>query len=106
MFREALDPDQPGGSAIQLPPDTRLLADLASTKFSTTAVSGRLVIQAERKEDVVSRLGRSPDKADAVVMCWYKGVTGSYQQRLWGVPGEGGRPLPKVIRGHEAQRRR
>ena len=30
-------------------------------------------IKAETKEDVVKRLGRSPDKGDAVVMCWSRG---------------------------------
>ena len=39
--RELLDPDQPGGSAIILPPDTTLLHDLASVRFSTTTIAGR-----------------------------------------------------------------
>ncbi len=82
LFREALDPDQPGGSAIRLPPDTSLMADLASTKFTTTTVSGRLVIAAERKEDVVSRLGRSPDRGDAVVMAFTKGQDNAGWQAL------------------------
>ena len=56
-----------------LPPDTSLLSDLASTKFTTTTVSGKLVIQAEPKADVVRRLGRSPDRGDAVVMALTKG---------------------------------
>ena len=88
------------GSQIALPLDTSLLADLASTKFTTTTVSGRLVIAAERKEDVVSRLGRSPDRGDAVVMAFTRGDNAGWQAfdpNLREV---------KVNRGHEAQRRR
>jgi hypothetical protein len=62
-------------------------------------------IAAEDKIAVIKRLGRSPDKADAVVMAWYRGVTGSYQRQMYGVPGQGGRPLPRVNRGHENKRR-
>ena len=36
-------------------------------------VAGKLVIQAEPKADVVRRLGRSPDRGDAVVMAFTKG---------------------------------
>ena len=63
-------------------------------------------IAAEDKISVIKRLGRSSDKADAVVMAWYRGVTGGYQRQVWGIPGQGGRPLPKVRRGHENKRRR
>ncbi len=74
---------------------------LCSVRFQMTPNG----IAAEDKVSVIKRLRRSPDKADAVVMCWYKGVTGSYQRQLWGVPGRGGRPLPKVIRGYESKKR-
>ncbi len=101
LFREALDPDQPGGSYMALLPDSTLLADLASTKFTTTTMTGRLVIAAERKEDVVSRLGRSPDRGDAVVMAFTKGqnTTG------WEAPRPSLRQ-PKVIRAYENKKRR
>ncbi len=72
-FREALDPSQMGGSAIQLPDDQELLSDLTSVKFGTVQHKGVMSIKAETKEDVVKRLGRSPDKGDAVVMCWSSG---------------------------------
>ncbi len=84
-----------------LPPDQKLAAQLCSVRFQMTPNG----IAAEDKISVIKKLGRSPDKADAVVMCWYKGVTGSYQRQIWGVPGQGGRPFPKVIRGHENKRR-
>jgi hypothetical protein len=101
-LREALDPDQPGGSPIMLPPDQKLAAQLCSVRFSITPNG----IAAEDKISVIKRLGRSPDKADAVVMAWYKGVTGGYQRQIWNVPGSGGRPFPKVIRGYESKKKR
>lgn len=68
-FREALDPSQEGGSAVALPPDPELKADLASYRWEDTA-SGILI---EPKEDQKKRIGRSPDKGDAVIMCLSEG---------------------------------
>lgn len=70
LFREALDPDQPGGSPISLPDDPRLLATLAAPTFEVTSRG----IQLESKEKVVNRLGYSTDEADAVVMAWWEGA--------------------------------
>jgi hypothetical protein len=64
-FREALDPDY--GSKIALPPDKELLGDLCAPKWEVR--TGRLYI--EKKEEIITRLGRSPDCADAVVLAWY-----------------------------------
>lgn len=61
-MREALDPAL--GDNIALPPDPELLADLTSPLWSLTP-RGILV---ESKEHIKARLGRSPDKGDAVVM--------------------------------------
>jgi len=70
LFREALDPGQPGGSPIQLPPDDPiLLADLAAPTFSVTPNG----IKLEPKEQVCERLGRSTDRGDATVMSWFEG---------------------------------
>lgn len=69
-LREALDPDQPGGSPIALPPDDELKADLAAVHWELTA-SG---IQLEAKDDIKKRLGRSPGKGDAAVMCHSEGI--------------------------------
>ena len=74
------------------------MSDLASTKFTTTTVSGKLVIQAEPKADVVRRLGRSPDRGDAVVMAFTKGGNNV----SWRAEPE--RDI-KVIRSHENKRR-
>ncbi len=68
-FREALDPDQPGGSPIMLPPDQRLLADLTAPTFKITPNG----IQCEAKDDVCKRLGRSTDRGDAAMMSWFFG---------------------------------
>lgn len=68
-MREALDPSQEGGSPVALPPDPQLRADLAAPTWKM-ATRG---IQVESKEDIKKRLGRSPDRGDAVVMCLSEG---------------------------------
>jgi hypothetical protein len=68
-IREALDPGQPGGSPIAFPADSELMADLTAPTFEVTPNG----IKAESKEAVCERLGRSTNKGDAVIMCWYQG---------------------------------
>lgn len=68
-FREALDPDQPGGSPIALPPDTELRSDLTTPTFKVT-LRGLLI---ESKDEIRKRIGRSPGKGDAAVMCLSQG---------------------------------
>lgn len=70
QFREALDPSQQNGSRIALPPDPQLRTELTSPLW-TLKPGG--VIAVETKEDVVDRLGRSTDRADAVLMAWQGG---------------------------------
>jgi hypothetical protein len=77
QFREALDPNQDGGSPIALPRDPELLADLTAPTFEI----GSRGIQVESKEKVVARLGRSTDKGDATVMAWSGGDRRLYQGR-------------------------
>lgn len=69
-FREALNPDQEGGSEIALPPDPELRADLTAPTYEVAA-RGLLI---ESKEKLRERLGRSPGKGDAAVMCWSEGA--------------------------------
>lgn len=69
MMREALDPEQPGGSPIMLPPSNKLLADLTAPTYKVTS-SG---VQAESKVDVCDRLKRSTNEGDAVCMAWFYG---------------------------------
>lgn len=101
-LREALDPSQPGGSPVMLPDDPMLVSDLTAPRFEI----GPNGIKVEAKEDVCDRLGRSTDKGDAVVMCWYAGP------KPWNRPGgsaehgTGGRGgLPRVVLGHAHRRR-
>lgn len=64
-MREMLDPDQKGGALLALPPDDFLLAELVAPTWKTTS-SGH--IQIESKDQIRSRLKRSTDRADAVIM--------------------------------------
>lgn len=69
LFREALDPGQPGGATIALCEDRMLLADLTAPTFEPTPNG----IKVEAKEKVCERLGRSTDRGDTVVMAWFEG---------------------------------
>lgn len=99
-LREALDPSQPGGAKIVLPPDPILLADLCAPRYEVT----RKGIKLESKESVVKRLGRSPDRGDAVAMCWMVGAKASH------LPGGFATFMrnrtPEVIRGRRPDPRR
>lgn len=88
-FRDELDPDQEGGSAICLPPDPELKADLAAVCYDPHALQVRGVYQVESKEHLRQRLGRSPGKGDAVVMC-LSGGNEAVKRALRGSSG----PLP------------
>lgn len=97
-FREALDPSQPGGSQIALPPDAEMVADLCAPTYEVVSSGKRGgIIKAESKEDVCDRLKRSTDKGDAVVMAW---TDGKKQSNILGGWRES-KPRPKVV-----QRRR
>ena len=61
-MREALDPNL--GSDLALPPDRELLADLTAPRYQVKT-SG---IQVETKEDLISRIGRSPDRGDSCIL--------------------------------------
>ncbi len=76
-----------------------MLADLAAPRFTTTTQSGKLVIAAESKADVVARLGRSPDRGDAVVMAYTKGANNG----TWGGPDPNFQKF-KVSLSHENRR--
>lgn len=93
-FREALDPGQPGGSQIMLPPDSTLLADLTAPTFRVER-KGIILIA---KDKLVKLLGRSPDRGDAVVMAWEDGL------KNINIPGGFARGFapkrPQVIMGH------
>lgn len=100
-FREALDPAQPGGSPIALPPSPKLLADLTVLTFEPTARGIKLI---QDKDKVKALLGRSPDRGDAVVMAWSAGDTVATHQGGW----EKGRQsrTPSVVDAYAHRRRR
>ncbi len=64
-LREALDPSS--GENICLPDSRQLRADLTAPRYSI--IGGKIKIEA--KDEIKSRIGRSPDEGDAVVMAWY-----------------------------------
>lgn len=62
--REALDPLRDTG--IELPPDQRLLADLCAPRWSMSGTAVRV----EGRDEIVKRIGRSPDRASALILCF------------------------------------
>lgn len=62
-MRERLEPP----SSVALPPADELTGDLTAPKYKLTS-GGK--IQVEAKEDIVRRLGRSPDVGDATVIAF------------------------------------
>jgi hypothetical protein len=81
-FREALDPNQEGGSKICLPPDTELRSELTAPTWD--APNGKIRIQA--KDDLRVLLGRSPNKGDAVVMALTEGAHSSSRNQRHFIP--------------------
>lgn len=67
-LRELLDPQ--AGIDIAIPPDDDLTGELTSARWKQTSTG---LIQMESKADIKKRIGRSPDKADAVVMAFWDG---------------------------------
>lgn len=61
-FRELLDPENNFG--VALPPDKSLLADLCAPRWSLKGP----VVYVEGRDDLVKRLGRSPDDGSAVIL--------------------------------------
>jgi hypothetical protein len=75
-FREELNPDQEFGSAIALPPDATIKADLAAPRFQMTSRG----IKLEEKAEIMKRLGRSIDDGDAIVMAMNEGGKAAVRQ--------------------------
>lgn len=113
LFREALDPGQPGGSPIALPDDPVLMADLTAPTFIPTPhgieVEPKGLPEGESKwkggTGVAKRLGRSTDRGDAVVMAWFEGPKETTAALEWMERAEMKRGLgrmPRVLpRGRE-----
>jgi hypothetical protein len=77
--RELLDPSQPGGSPAALPDSRLLLQDLTALTYEITPRG----IKVESKEDVCSRLGRSTDEGDALVMANWGGARMATHYQSW-----------------------
>ncbi len=75
-FRELLDPAF--DSNICLPPDDQLIGDLCAPHWKMTS-GGK--IQIESKDEIRSRIGRSTDDGDAIVMAFVE----ERAQGVWGV---------------------
>jgi len=93
-FREALDPSQPGGSPVALPPDPEMVADLCAPTYEVIRSAKGAQIKLESKEDVCDRLKRSTDKGDAVVMAWSDGLK---MANLQGGDWSARKPRPQAI---------
>jgi hypothetical protein len=72
QFREALDPAS--GHEIALPPDRQLKVDLCAARYSVN--KGGIVV--EPKDDIKKRIGRSPDKGEAILLAWHGANRGSF----------------------------
>lgn len=96
-MREALDPDQEGGSPIALPPGADIRADLAAPRFTMTQRG----IKLESKDEIRKRLGRSPDKGDSLVMCLSEGEAIITRQMKRTTARK-----PRVVLGHSKVKRR
>lgn len=100
-FREALDPEQNGGSDICLPDDPKLVADLSAPLFNTKrGQGGALELSITPKDDLIASLGRSPDRGDAVIMAWTDGQKADNYASIW--HNKSGHT--KVNMGHQARR--
>lgn len=60
--RELLDPQYDQGAC--LPPDQELLAELCAPKWELSGMT----IKVESRDDIIDRVGRSPDRASAVIL--------------------------------------
>jgi hypothetical protein len=63
-MREALDPQN--RMDIALPQDPQLRADLTAVRWKLTARG----VQVESKDELIKRIGRSPDRGDATVLAF------------------------------------
>ncbi len=61
-MREALDPANDMG--VQLPPDPQLAAELCAPRWSMSGTT----IKVESRDDIIDRIGRSPDRATAYLL--------------------------------------
>ena len=78
-FRELLDPEQPGGSPARIPPSRQIIADLTAPTYKITPNG----YQAESKEAVCQKLGRSTNWGDSIMMSWFFGAKEENSALKW-----------------------
>ncbi len=71
--RDALDPSL--GGRLALPPDDELAQELTAMRWETQS-SGKIKI--EPKDEIKKRIGRSPDRADAVALSFWPWGAGAW----------------------------
>ena len=99
-LREALDPDC--GLDVALPVDPKLQADLTAPTY-TVRPGQPPKIYVESKADIMKRLGRSPDRGDAVVYGWNAGdLDAGPKARTRGRTAVG--PTPQPVRDYDELR--
>ena len=62
QFRELLDPNADNG--IALPPDPELAKELCAPRWELSGMT----IKVESRDQIIERVGRSPDRATAVIL--------------------------------------
>ena len=77
--KASIGPPQIDKDYGQLPDDPGMLADLCAPKWSLST-SGILI---ESKDDIIERIGRSPDCGDALVMACWIDARGTFEQKDW-----------------------
>ena len=89
-MRELLDPSR--GSNICIPDDERLIHELSCLQYE---IHVNAIIQVEGKDKARKRLGRSTDRADAVIQAfWVDAMPGELMVSEWGdMSGDGAKPV-------------
>ncbi len=77
-LRDALDPA--GQIRLALPPDDVLLQEITAPQY---VVQSNGKIQIESKEKIITRLGRSPDRLDAVLNTFYPHTNDNWTGMYW-----------------------
>jgi hypothetical protein len=95
QLREMLDPDH--GTRLEIPPDNELLSELCAVRWKLTSGGA---IQLEDKDEVIKRISRSPDLADAFVLAavqLYRAPQGMRTIHLNQTPVSGAKRAERVI---------
>ena len=81
-MREALDPET--GDDLALPNDTMLLVDLSAPRYSYTSAGVQIETKVGEgnREGIKERIGRSPDRGEAVMLACLPSMAGNYMEWL------------------------